>query len=88
MTAYLFSFFLPVAALNYGLFRQASFNTTAFYVMFYDMGAASTTATIVGKGSHTDFFRLKMRLCPLEGEGGRCNKMHSEGGIVHWYTAS
>ena len=76
MTAYLFSFFLPVAALNYGLFRQASFNTTAFYVMFYDMGAASTTG-IVGKGSHTImiFFRLKMRLCPLEGEGGGRGEM-------------
>jgi len=38
------------AALNYGLFRQSSFNTTSHYVMFYDMGAVSTTATIVGKG--------------------------------------
>ena len=39
---------IPAAALNYGLFRQNSFNTTSQYVMFYDMGAVSTTATVVG----------------------------------------
>lgn len=36
------------AALNYGLFRQSSFNSTPQYIMFYDMGAGSTTATIIG----------------------------------------
>lgn len=35
-------------ALNYGIFRAATFNTTETHVMFYDMGATSTTATIVG----------------------------------------
>lgn len=35
-------------ALNYGIFRRKDFNETAQYMMFYDMGAASTTATIVG----------------------------------------
>ena len=39
----------PIVALNYGLFRQASFNTTPLYIMFYDMGALSTMATIAGK---------------------------------------
>lgn len=37
-----------LVALNYGLFRQASFNATPFYVMFYDMGSTSTIATIAG----------------------------------------
>ncbi|KAB0798996.1 hypothetical protein PPYR_06876 [Photinus pyralis] len=35
-------------ALNYGIFRIKDFNETAQYVMFFDMGATSTTATIVG----------------------------------------
>ncbi|GJQ78832.1 hypothetical protein Trydic_g2674 [Trypoxylus dichotomus] len=34
-------------ALNYGIFRTKDFNETAQYIMFYDMGASSTTATIV-----------------------------------------
>lgn len=34
-------------ALNYGIFRSKEINDTAYYVMFYDMGASSTTATIV-----------------------------------------
>ena len=34
-------------ALNYGIFRTKDFNDTAQYVMFYDMGASSTTAAIV-----------------------------------------
>jgi hypoxia up-regulated 1 len=34
-------------ALNYGIFRRKDFNETAQYIMFYDMGATSTTATIV-----------------------------------------
>lgn len=34
-------------ALNYGIFRRKDFNETAQYIMFYDMGAISTTATIV-----------------------------------------
>ncbi|KAK3912914.1 Hypoxia up-regulated protein 1 [Frankliniella fusca] len=34
-------------ALNYGIYRRKDFNETAQYVMFYDMGASSTTATIV-----------------------------------------
>ncbi|KAL1131874.1 hypothetical protein AAG570_011485 [Ranatra chinensis] len=34
-------------ALNYGIFRRKDFNETAQYIMFYDMGASSTTATIV-----------------------------------------
>lgn len=34
-------------ALNYGIFRTKDFNDTAQYVMFYDMGASATTATIV-----------------------------------------
>ncbi|XP_046384105.1 hypoxia up-regulated protein 1 [Ischnura elegans] len=33
-------------ALNYGIFRRKDFNETAQYIMFYDMGASSTTATI------------------------------------------
>lgn len=35
-------------ALNYGIFRAASFNTTERHIMFYDMGATSTSVTIVG----------------------------------------
>lgn len=34
-------------ALNYGIFRRKDFNETSQYVMFYDMGASKTTATIV-----------------------------------------
>jgi len=34
-------------ALNYGVFRRSVFNTTAVNYMFFDMGASSTTATIV-----------------------------------------
>ncbi|XP_028128595.2 hypoxia up-regulated protein 1 [Diabrotica virgifera virgifera] len=34
-------------ALNYGIFRSKTFNDTAQYIMFYDMGASSTTATLV-----------------------------------------
>lgn len=34
-------------ALNYGIFRTKSFNETSQYVIFYDMGASSTTATLV-----------------------------------------
>ncbi|XP_060083520.1 hypoxia up-regulated protein 1-like [Ylistrum balloti] len=35
-------------ALNYGVFRRKNFNSTMQYYMFYDMGATSTTATVVG----------------------------------------
>ncbi|XP_058809173.1 hypoxia up-regulated protein 1 isoform X2 [Phymastichus coffea] len=35
-------------ALNYGIFNRKQINDTAHYVMFYDMGASSTTATVVG----------------------------------------
>lgn len=34
-------------ALNYGIFRTKTFNETAQYVMFYDMGASSTSAVLV-----------------------------------------
>ncbi|KAK6642072.1 hypothetical protein RUM44_013795 [Polyplax serrata] len=34
-------------ALNYGIFRAKDFNETTQYILFYDMGASSTTATIV-----------------------------------------
>ena len=34
-------------ALNYGIFRRKEFADSAQYVMFFDMGASSTTATIV-----------------------------------------
>ncbi|KAK7863949.1 hypothetical protein R5R35_012451 [Gryllus longicercus] len=34
-------------ALNYGIFRRKDFNESAQYIMFYDMGASSTTATLV-----------------------------------------
>ncbi|KAK2176539.1 hypothetical protein NP493_657g01042 [Ridgeia piscesae] len=33
--------------LNYGVFRRKSFNSTPVHYMFFDMGASSTTATIV-----------------------------------------
>ena len=36
-----------LVALNYGIFRRKDFNESAQYIMFYDMGATSTTATIV-----------------------------------------
>nr|ATU82895.1 secreted HSP70-like protein [Pristhesancus plagipennis] len=35
-------------ALNYGIFRRKDFNESVHYIMFYDMGASSTTATVVG----------------------------------------
>merc|ERR1712183_502733 len=34
-------------ALNYGIFRANTFNATVKNVLFYDMGASHTTATIV-----------------------------------------
>ncbi|XP_026477005.1 hypoxia up-regulated protein 1-like [Ctenocephalides felis] len=34
-------------ALNYGIFRRKEINETSHYIMFYDMGAHKTTATIV-----------------------------------------
>lgn len=34
-------------ALNYGIFRASSFNSTPKHIVFYDMGASHTTATIV-----------------------------------------
>ncbi|XP_012231732.2 hypoxia up-regulated protein 1 isoform X1 [Linepithema humile] len=34
-------------ALNYGVFGRTQINDSAHYIMFYDMGASSTTATIV-----------------------------------------
>lgn len=34
-------------ALNYGIFRSKDFNETTQYILFYDMGASSTTATVV-----------------------------------------
>ncbi|XP_076274014.1 hypoxia up-regulated Grp170 co-chaperone protein [Rhynchophorus ferrugineus] len=34
-------------ALNYGIFRAKTFNESSQYVMFYDMGASSTSATLV-----------------------------------------
>lgn len=34
-------------ALNYGIFHRKEINDTAHYIMFYDMGASSTTATVV-----------------------------------------
>ncbi|CAH1967066.1 unnamed protein product [Acanthoscelides obtectus] len=35
-------------ALNYGIFRSKTFNETTQYVMFYDMGAYSTSAVLIG----------------------------------------
>eukprot|EP00058_Branchiostoma_floridae_P024583 XP_002610073.1 hypothetical protein BRAFLDRAFT_125669 [Branchiostoma floridae] len=35
-------------ALHYGVFRRKEFNATIQHIMFYDMGATGTTATIVG----------------------------------------
>ena len=38
----------PMAtALNYGMFRRKDINTTAKYMMFYDMGSSSTSAAVV-----------------------------------------
>ncbi|XP_011068258.1 PREDICTED: hypoxia up-regulated protein 1 isoform X1 [Acromyrmex echinatior] len=34
-------------ALNYGVFGRTEINDSAHYIMFYDMGASSTTATVV-----------------------------------------
>lgn len=33
-------------AINYGVFRAKSFNETATNILFYDMGATSTVATV------------------------------------------
>lgn len=35
-------------ALNYGIFRASSFNSTMKHIMFFDMGSSHTTVTIVG----------------------------------------
>ena len=34
-------------ALNYGMFRRKELNNTAKHIMFYNMGASSSWATIV-----------------------------------------
>ena len=39
---------LSIVALNYGVFRRNDFNSTVHNVMFFDMGAGSTTVSIVG----------------------------------------
>lgn len=36
-----------LVALNYGVFRRRDFNETSTSILFYDMGAGSTVATIV-----------------------------------------
>lgn len=36
-----------LVALNFGVFRRKDFNESAQYIMFYDMGASSTSATLV-----------------------------------------
>ena len=41
--------FVFSVALNYGVFRRKQFSNQTQYFMFYDMGATSTTATVVGK---------------------------------------
>nr|CAB3255112.1 hypoxia up-regulated protein 1-like [Phallusia mammillata] len=35
------------AALNYGVFRRHDINSTASYILFYDMGASSTVASVM-----------------------------------------
>lgn len=42
-----YELFVVAVSLNYGIFRRKDFNETAHYVMFYDMGASSTSATVV-----------------------------------------
>lgn len=44
----IFKSFSIAAALNYGIFRRKDFNETAQYIMLYDMGASSTSASVVG----------------------------------------
>ena len=34
-------------ALNYGIFRRNDFNESANYIMLYDMGASTTSATVI-----------------------------------------
>ena len=34
------------AALDYGIFRRKDFNDSAQHILFYDMGASSTVATV------------------------------------------
>lgn len=41
--------FIVLVALNYGIFRRKDFNATMQRIMFFDMGAGSTSVTIVGK---------------------------------------
>lgn len=46
-TCWWFNFNLFLVALNYGVFRRRDFNETSTNIMFYDMGAGSTVATVV-----------------------------------------
>ena len=39
---------ISTVALNYGMFRRGDFNATTQHIMFYDIGADSTAATLVG----------------------------------------
>lgn len=47
LTLWLICIFPIAVALNYGIFRRKDFNETAQYIMFYDMGATSTSAAVV-----------------------------------------
>jgi hypoxia up-regulated 1 len=39
-------FYSNLAGLNYGVFRRKDFNSSGTTLMFFDMGAGSTTATV------------------------------------------
>lgn len=43
------SYVYYTVALNYGVFRRNYFNSTATHYVFFDMGAWSSTATVVSK---------------------------------------
>ena len=64
-------FFL--VALNYGVFRRDSFNSSATYMMFFDMGSTSTTVSIVGKGK----IRLKNIIIMLRSLLNHCSTAFS-----------
>ena len=45
-------------ALNYGMFRRKELNNTAKHIMFYNMGASSSWATIVSTLPYVRSFNM------------------------------
>ena len=48
-------------ALNYGMFRRKELNNTAKHIMFYNMGASSSWATIVSTFAYVPSYNMRWK---------------------------